>query len=144
MSYPESAASVMQTEMKFKSETIEALQRYKEANPWKGKIETRCNKMATLHNELCTIYGRYTGLRFNEVRLGAAAGSSGNSSYNPHFDTITIDTKLSVITYLHEFAHALKGSDEVYAVRWSCSLFKKFFPEKWDRLVSDRHTMVVG
>ena len=49
-------------------------------------------------------------------------------------------TRLSVVTYLHEFAHAM-GRDERGACRWSLNLFRRVFPEQFARLRTDGHTV---
>jgi len=149
MSYPLSAASVMQTPVSFKEETLEAVRRYKNVGPWdralsgnkNDTIEDRKRKMSNFHNELCRIYNKSTTLHFYDIKLGAGNMASGRSHYNVLTDTITIVNKLSVITYLHEFAHAL-GKNEYGAVRWSCSLFQQAFPEKWKKLHPQRHGMI--
>jgi hypothetical protein len=51
--------------------------------------------------------------------------------------------RLSVVTYLHEFAHAL-GRDERGACRWSINLFRRVFPEQFARLAASGHTLRRG
>ena len=53
---------------------------------------------------------------------------------------ITMRGRLSVVTYLHEFAHAL-GRGERGACRWSLNLFRRVFPEQCARLRADGHTV---
>ena len=62
--------------------------------------------------------------------------------YNPQTNTITIDNRVSIISALHELAHALFGGSEIKACRWSIWLFKKTFPKAYNRLVWDRHMLV--
>jgi hypothetical protein len=62
----------------------------------------------------------------------------GNSSHS-YFDSIerciTMIGKLSVITFLHEFAHALNpdGAEE-FARMWSLTLFRKVYPKAFENL----------
>ncbi len=59
---------------------------------------------------------------------------SSASFYNPEEHKILLTGKLSVITFLHEFAHAL-GYDEEQARKWSLTLFKKVYPVAFEKLV---------
>lgn len=61
-------------------------------------------------------------------------GYSGNSYYDRHANVIAMSGKLSIITLLHEFAHALLGRDEFEAQRWSICLFKKVYSKSFERL----------
>jgi len=141
LSYPDSAAEVMQTEVRFKQSTLDALNLFKESGPWTGKIRERIIKYELLHEALCNIYNIDYRLVFENIRLGRGPGASGSSYCNRMTRTICLKNKLSVITYLHEFAHAM-GGNERRAVRWSCSLYKQTFPEKWEALSSNAHMMV--
>lgn len=67
-------------------------------------------------------------------------GDSGSSSYQPATNTITMRGKLSIITLLHEFAHA-RGYDERKAVAWSVSLFARVYPKQYARLIHEGHTL---
>ncbi len=67
-------------------------------------------------------------------------GDSGRSFYAPDEHAIVMVGKLSIITLLHEFAHAL-GKDEYGAVGWSASMFKRVYPRAYEVLVYDGHTL---
>jgi hypothetical protein len=47
---------------------------------------------------------------------------------------IVLEGKLSIITLLHEFAHIIRGSDEVECRKWSMNLFRKVYPKQFARL----------
>jgi hypothetical protein len=47
----------------------------------------------------------------------------------------------SVVTYLHEFAHAL-GRNERGACRWSLNLFCRVFPREFARCAQRGHCLV--
>lgn len=107
LSYPSSVSEVIDDDISFRPATLEAVRRFTAFRPWRGAVEERKAKFAALHANLCGIYGKFSMLTF-----GVLDGSfSGDSSYCPSTDTITLRGRLSVVTYLHEFAHAL-GSDE--------------------------------
>ena len=65
-----------------------------------------------------------------------------NGSYTPATHEIRLIGKLSVVTYLHEFAHA-RGADERQAVAWSVNLFARLFPRSFARLDQHGHTLVI-
>ena len=64
------------------------------------------------------------------------------SNYDPRTHKITMVGRLSIITFLHEFAHS-QGKDETGAVNWSLSLFKRVFPRAFAKLIADHHLLVV-
>ena len=106
------------------------------SGPWTGTIGERMDKFEKVHQDLCRIYGKQTRLRF-----GLLDGScSGSSYYHPSSDVITLQGKLSVVTYVHEFAHAL-GKIEHGACRWSVNLFWKCFPEQFGYCQSEGHML---
>ena len=136
--YPASVAEVLDPSMKFRPGVIPAVRRFKASKPYRGSLDERKLKFAALHQDLCGIFAKTTILTF-----GVIDGSdSGSSSYCPGTDSITLKGKLSVVTYLHEFAHAL-GRDERGACKWSVNLFKRTFPVLFARCQHDGHTLRV-
>lgn len=135
--YPQTAAEVLDDSIKYKREAIAAVKAFARRRPWKGSLRRRREKFGDLHLELCRVYGLRTRLEF----VGGAGGS-GSSSYSPREDVITLRGRLSVVTYLHEFAHALCGSCERQACRWSLNLFRKCFPRSFARCEVVGHTLV--
>ena len=129
-------------------EVIEALKKFKAMNPWRGTPEERYRKFKWLHEQLNRIYG--LGVKFvSEVRLPYTF--SGASSYSPGSNTITLRGRYSVITFLHEWGHALECNGvelpdglrgEHWAVAFSVTLFKHVFPEKYARLQAQSHVLV--
>jgi hypothetical protein len=138
--YPETVKEVLDPPVKFGKGTIEAVKALKEAEPYKGNVEERVTKLTNLHNKLCEVYQKHTKIEFKEIKRGKNAHSF-TSCYSPMSDTITMIGKLSIITYLHEFAHAL-GKTEFGAVRWSTNLFREVFPEKFGLLTEERSSMI--
>ncbi len=134
--YPNSVAEVLDPPVRFKSATIEAVRRFKRSKPWRGSEEERIAKFQQLHVDLCCVYRKATTLQ-----IGILDGSdSGSSYYQPATDMITLCGRLSVLTFLHEFGHAL-GLDERGACRWSLNLFRRVFPLSFARCVSDGHML---
>ena len=63
--------------------------------------------------------------------------------YIPMFNNaIVINRTLSIISSLHELAHALFGPDETKACRWSVWLFRKTFKKAYERLEWRGHRLV--
>lgn len=140
--YPATAAEVIDDSLRFRPGTVRALRAFADVGPWTGPLSDRKAKLRALHEELCRVYGKETELRIPITEQGPP-GSSGTSSYTPFADVIVLRGRLSVVTYLHEFAHAL-GKGERGACRWSLNLFKRTWPRKWARLRHSGHTVRIG
>lgn len=129
-------------EVKFKLGIIAAIKRFKKKKTHNRTSMERLAAMRELARDLSLVYQR------DEVKVTAVClvddetADSRGSFYHRKTDTIVMVEKLSIITLLHEFAHAL-GKDEVGAVRWSLTLFKRVWPEQFDRLQPDGHTLVM-
>ena len=134
--YPTNGAEILEPQLKFRDETIEAASRFKHTGPWSGTMDERMSKFRHFHTALCQIYSKQTKLHFGLID----GGCSGSSYYRPIDDVIVLRGKLSVVTYLHEFAHAM-GRDERGAVRWSICLFKQVFPEEFSRCEFHGHML---
>ena len=134
--YPSTVAEVLDPPVRFKPETVEAVRRFKRSKPWRGTEDERKAIFNRLHAELCLVYSKRTHLAFGVLD----GGCSGESHYRPSTDTITLCCRMSVVTYLHEFAHAL-GRDERGACRWSLNLFRQVFPRSFARAAQVGHTL---
>jgi hypothetical protein len=133
--YPQTLEEALGKPLKFPLATLKAVRAFAASNPWRGTLGNRWLKFQQLHADLCRIYGVEPAL----VLDGDGTGDSGNSSFQPHASVITIRGRLSVITFLHEWGHVLKGSSEFEACRWSLRLFQRCFPKSWSRLRFDGH-----
>ena len=132
------------------NEVLEVLREFREMNPWKGSPEERLQKFHWLHSQLNRIYG--LNVKFvSEVKRPYTF--SGASCYDPRTNTIILRGRYSVITFLHEWAHALDFSEwrnqlplhgEYWAVAFSVTLFKTVFPDKFERLRAEGHVLVLG
>jgi hypothetical protein len=119
MNYPTTVEEVIK-ERKYKPEVLQAVKEYKRSRPWRGDFDERWMKLVTLHTSLNEIYNKNTRLRFIK--------GSHSSYYNPGNRRITIVGEISVVTYLHEYAHSLFGASEKTACEWSINLFRRVFP----------------
>ena len=136
--YPQAVIEVLDDNMRYRAATLEAVRRFAASGPWHGSRSSRKGKFRDLNRDLsitCDIvepnlvFGRLDG------------GSSGASQYVPRDHRIVIVGRLSVVTYLHEFAHAL-GFDEQGACRWSINLFRECFPRQYSRLIHIGHMLI--
>lgn len=141
--YPTSVSQVL-GEVKYKAETLQAVKEFKAMEGWKKRCTDITLKKAAydfLHGKLKEIYNKQTLLTYaDDWGTISTPGSSGGSSYSPATDTICLVGRASVVTYLHEFAHAL-GMSEVRACRWSLNLFKQVFPKLFERANRIGHTL---
>jgi len=135
--YPQTVDEVLDDSIRFRRPTVRAALRFKASRPWRGSLAERKTKFRKVHEDLCQVYGKQTTLVFGRID----GSCSGHSCYNPASDTITLHGRLSVVTYLHEVAHAL-GRDERGACRWSINLFAKCFPREFLRCQTRGHMLM--
>ena len=137
--YPATVAEVLDPAMTFKPAALRAVRAFAASKPWRGSVARRKEKFRRLNRDLAAAYGiPEPRLAFAGVEAG---GPSGASSYSPARHAVTLAGKLSVLTYLHEFAHA-RGADERQACRWSINLFRRCFPRSFARCRAVGHTLV--
>lgn len=121
--------------------TIEALQHFKaHYREWKQgdsisfqeASEIRLGGMQTLVKAMAIAEGVVMpDVMMTDIKYGR---NSGYSYYDSHSNVINMVGKLSIITLLHEFAHAKLGRDEREMQRWSLCLFKKVYPKAFEKL----------
>jgi hypothetical protein len=129
--------------MTFPAPAIEALALFKKdyrfnapANvsfmDWQGR---RLAGMKTLVNALCEAY-QIAPIELRMVGIEEGASSTA-SFYMPTERIIYMVGKLSIVTLLHEFAHALLNTDgQDAAQKWAVNLYKKVYPRAFDNLSS--------
>lgn len=136
--YPETVNEVLDPNAKYKPAALRAVRSFARSRPWSGSLDERKEKFRRLNHDLADAYG----IPEPELAFGSLDGShSGNSHYIPAFHRITLLGKLSVVTYLHEFAHS-RGMGERGACRWSINLFRRCFPRSFARLAHAGHMLV--
>jgi hypothetical protein len=138
--YPESLDGIINPNAKYKPAVLSAVSAFARSKPWAGTVDERKAKFAVLHAALCGIYERECELIFASD-FGNQDIPSGRSSFNPHYRRITLCGRSSVVTYLHEFAHAL-GKNEFRATSWSVNLFARKFPRSFAAASQNRHLLV--
>ncbi len=136
--YPETVVEILDDQMTFPSDLLQAVQEFAESNPWQGSTKSRQEKFRQLNRSVA----RACGIELPKLIFGKIDGrSTGGSRYTPRTHRIVIVGKLSVVTFLHEFGHAL-GFGERKACRWSINLFRKCFPRQYSSLIHVGHTLV--
>lgn len=133
--YPQNLEQALGQPLKFPPATLKAVRTFAASKPWRGSFEERQCKFRQLHTDLCRNYSVNPAL----VISGDGTGDSGGSSFQPGTNVITLTGRLSVITYLHEIGHVLKGHSEFEACRWSLRLFQRCFPRSFARLRWEGH-----
>jgi hypothetical protein len=118
--YPPTVTAALGPPLTFRPSTLLALRSFSRSKPWRGTLKERQAKFRQLHADLCKIYSVNPTL----IILGDGTGDSGGSNYCPMTNTVTLVGRLSVITFLHEWGHVLKGRSEFEACRWSLRLFQ--------------------
>ncbi len=136
--YPATVVEVLDDQISFRPASLRAVRIFATSNPWTGSLDQRKKKFCKLNRSMAAAYG----IRKPELVFGNLDGSSsGRSYYEPGRHRIVLVGKLSVVTYLHEFAHA-RGMGEQGACRWSINLFRRCFPRQFSRLIQVGHTLV--
>jgi hypothetical protein len=136
--YPDTVQEVLDDSIKYRETTLEAMKHFKKSRPWQGGKKAQEMKLRRLNRDLSASYSidRPTLVFLQEFAHGACYWPCGNLIIMEEES----DGRYSVVTFLHEFGHAL-GKGEVGACRWSINLFRKFFPKSFNRLVPDGHLL---
>jgi hypothetical protein len=123
--------------LRFPRETMNAVRIFARQKPWRGTREERIEKFRALHKRLCAVYSLSTKLQI----VGGDGPTSVYSHYQRRKDTIVLQGRLSVVTYLHLFAYAIdcRGGE---VVKWSVNLFKRRFPISFSRCRFVGHLLV--
>lgn len=132
--YPSSVEEVLDDTVKYRRDVICVMNEFKNMNPWKGRPRQKARKLLWLHLHFCRIYGKNTALSFDPEILNNRESKNGNGFYAPALNEICLLGKISVLTFLHEWGHNLHGESEHLACWWSINLFRKIFPDNFNRL----------
>jgi hypothetical protein len=123
---------LLATEITYHPYVIEALKTFKGNHKIGNESdETRLQGLKVLLDEIARSHN-ITPPALSMVNIDG--GHSGGSYYDELSNSIVMTGKLSIITFLHEIAHAVYGHDEQMARAWSIKLFKKVYPKAFARL----------
>ena len=139
--YPDTVAECLSGRSKYRRGVVAAVKAFKRAGPWRGTVEERKAKFQRLNEALAGAYEMpMPDLRFERIDGSFSGASSCLRGGDERPAVITMRGRLSIVTFLHEFAHAL-GKDERGACRWSINLFRRVFPRQYARLQADGHVL---
>lgn len=132
--YPKTIEEILDDKIKYRPSTETAMEKFKKSRPWRGSVEERRKKFHDLNDDLSKAYGiAKPTLVFPRVFVPTS------SAYFPNWNMIVMED-LTVLTFLHEFGHAL-GFDERKTCWWSTNLFRKFFPKQYEQLIPIGHLL---
>lgn len=139
--------SLVAEEIPFPADVITKLKWFKKThkNPKVAELDTMppewkqmiINERFRGMKELLTVFCGAYQMEAIELRMQNISfeGESAMSFWNEEDRYILLTGKLSVITFCHEFAHAM-GMDEEQARKWSLTLFKNVYPIAFEKLSS--------
>lgn len=129
-------AEIIATPMTYPPQIVEALRDFKRHH--KLGTESNASRLEAMKILLAEIACAHGTPIPTLTMANIDGGNSGRSHYNSATHAIHMEGKLSIITFLHECAHAIYGHDEHMARVWSIKLFKKVYPKAFRNLrVSD-------
>ena len=120
-----------------------AMRRFRRLRPFRLRKLAFVAAVGSLYRDLAEAYD----MPAPELRhVGEWEGDSGSSTYGEALiggnHLVTLRGRESVLTALHEFAHA-RGYGETAAVRWSVNVFRLTFPCSFERLENEPGTHVL-
>ena len=130
--YPATVAEVLDQTKTYRPAALRALRRFKRSKPWRGNRGERLGKRIVLLVELSRAYGIPTPT--------LVVGQRDSYTYGAH--VLSLGPRMSVLSLLHEFAHAKGIRSERGACAWSINLFRRIFPRSFARLVPVGHTLI--
>ena len=131
--YPKTVAEILDAGRTYRPAVLRAMKAFRRGKPWRGTLREQLWKLQEAANALAKAYGIAPPVVFPSW------------NYPAHYDRLTnfivLQPNLSVVTFLHEFAHAAFGRSERQAVGWSVNLFRRIFPRSYARLRHEGHML---
>ncbi len=136
--YPETVAEVLDDKIVYKDETHAAIKRFKGSHPWLGSKKEMQSKFLQLNEDLAKSY------KIETPQVVFVPKFAYGSCYFPIGNLIVLeeetDGRYSVVTFLHEFGHAM-GKGERSTCKWSINLFRLHFPKSYEKLEPRGHLL---
>ena len=123
-----------------KTQTVKAVQEYIQDEFWNATPEKQIEVFQSLLQELNSIWETQVILHcdFNNT---LQYHRTGGGIYLPYLQAITL-YKASLMTFLHEFAHALFEGEgeksEFQVINWSHKIFKEALPETYAKALQEK------
>jgi len=148
--YPNTVVECLDADLKYKPEVLRAMKVFRRSHPWRDDHAGLSDALIELHVRLSHAYlGRDAGrlsLMVDEHRSFVPhfrlLGPSPISTATQYSGLISLNERMSLVSYLHEFAHAIFGPCERKACTWSLNLFRRIFPNSFGRLEHCGHVVV--
>jgi hypothetical protein len=115
---------------RLQAQARDALLRFRDEKPFGLVGDAFTEALKTLYRTLAHVYDMPEPQVWHD---GEWTGDSGTSEYVPGQHAIILRGGKSILTALHEFAHA-RGYGEHGAVWWSVNAFKTTWPASYDKL----------
>lgn len=132
--YPKTVEEVLDDAFAYPDGVHVAMTRFKQSKPWHDMK----NKLLSLNADLA---GHFA---IEPPQVVFVRRFAYGSCYFPVGNVIIMQEtgrdRFSVLTFLHEFGHAL-GKNEKETCKWSINLFRQYFPKSFAKLVPVRHTL---
>lgn len=106
------------------SSSVAAIKAFRAEKPWRGTIEDRKNKLATLHAALVAAYGLPQELVTDFID---PIGAPGSSRFSVTPTQIALSGRHSVVTYLCAVGVA-RQFGYAQALNWAMGVYTRFFP----------------
>lgn len=137
MNYP-TKKQILAARVEYLSEEIEYFESWKNTY-WRRarkhkKIEARIYALAWLINIMASFHQQKIEVSYRP--------DLGSACYDKSKNTVLLIND-SIISALHELAHAIYGTSELMACAWSVQLFRKIFPEAYKKLKWHGHQLKV-
>lgn len=121
----------------------EIAEKLKNLSYWKGRIRERKQAFLMLNRAFNDTFKRDIVLRFAIPKRFKEWQPSGMSQYvPPPIDAIVLSGRLSMVTFLHEYAHAL-GCNQKESQEFALGVFKSVFPDKWAKIDKSQKHFVI-
>lgn len=120
----------------FLEDEVEYIKTWKRTN-WRtarrsADIRAKIYHISLLIQNIASLHDKKINVEYEPQRQTAC--------YRPGNKTVYLIND-SIISALHELAHAIYGRNELTACAWSVHLFKNIFPRAYAKLIWDRHTL---
>ncbi len=136
--YPKTVAEVLDDNIKYRAGTDEAMIKFKRSHPWTGTDKEMRSKLKSLNKDLAKVYN------IEPPQVVFVKRFYYGCCYFPVGNLIIMEQErdgfYSVVTFLHEFGHAL-GKGERGTCKWSINLFRKHCPKSFGKLEQRGHLL---
>lgn len=147
--YPQTVNEIIDDEMEYPEGVVEAVENWKKKKLWGSStnlerligLAEMAVELSLIYNIECPLVKVDQSIDLDATVRDTKLQKSGSSNYNLTTHMITMSGNLSIITFLHEYGHALQKGERS-ATAWSVNLFKRVFPNQFEKLDHSQHTLI--